>query len=258
MRRWRRMVWSGALCAAGLALLLAVWLIVQLLSSAPRRIGLEPIEPFDGTGLRTAPPDGRVPEISRIPLEYVLQRGETLSDVLGDLGFGPAEAYELATRLADHLDVRRLQAGKPYLAYYSTHDARLAALEWPVEDEGRVVVEREAGRWHVSLVPYERRVAVRSIAGRLDGVRDALWHLTLPALTLGYGAVGIVTRMMRSSLLEAMGKDYADAARARGLPERLVVRRHARRTAFIPTITVIVLSIGIMFEAPVTYGWKAG
>ena len=97
------------------------------------------------------------------------------------------------------------------------------------------------------------------IAGRLDGVMDALWHLVLPALTLGYAAVGIVTRMMRSSLLEEMGKDYVDAARARGLPERLVVRRHARRNAFIPTITVIGLSIGIMFEGTVVvetiFGW---
>jgi peptide/nickel transport system permease protein len=97
------------------------------------------------------------------------------------------------------------------------------------------------------------------LAGRIDGVRDALWHLVLPALTLGYAAVGIVTRMMRSSLLEEMGKDYVDAARARGLPERLVVRRHARRNAFIPTITVIGLSVGIMFEGTVVvetiFGW---
>ena len=97
------------------------------------------------------------------------------------------------------------------------------------------------------------------LAGNLNALKDALWHLVLPALTLGYAAVGIVTRMMRSSLLEEMGKDYVDAARARGLPERLVVRRHARRNAFIPTITVIGLSIGIMFEGTVVvetiFGW---
>lgn len=97
------------------------------------------------------------------------------------------------------------------------------------------------------------------LAGSWAGFKDAVWHLVLPALTLGYGAVGIVTRMMRSSLLEEMGKDYVDAARARGLPERLVVRRHARRNAFIPTITVIGLSIGIMFEGTVVvetiFGW---
>lgn len=97
------------------------------------------------------------------------------------------------------------------------------------------------------------------LAGSWAGLKDAVWHLVLPALTLGYGAVGIVTRMMRSSLLEEMGKDYVDAARARGLPERLVIRRHARRNAFIPTITVIGLSIGIMFEGTVVvetiFGW---
>jgi peptide/nickel transport system permease protein len=97
------------------------------------------------------------------------------------------------------------------------------------------------------------------LAGSWAGFKDAVWHLVLPALTLGYGSVGIVTRMMRSSLLEEMGKDYVDAARARGLPERLVIRRHARRNAFIPTITVIGLSIGIMFEGTVVvetiFGW---
>ena len=97
------------------------------------------------------------------------------------------------------------------------------------------------------------------VAGNANALKDALWHLVLPALTLGYAAVGIVTRMMRSSLLEEMGKDYVDAARARGLPENLVVRRHARRNAFIPTITIIGLSIGIMFEGTVVvetiFGW---
>ncbi|HYJ25717.1 MAG TPA: ABC transporter permease [Acidimicrobiia bacterium] len=97
------------------------------------------------------------------------------------------------------------------------------------------------------------------VAGNVNALKDALWHLVLPALTLGYAAVGIVTRMMRSSLLEEMGKDYVDAARARGLPENLVVRRHARRNAFIPTITIIGLSIGIMFEGTVVvetiFGW---
>ena len=97
------------------------------------------------------------------------------------------------------------------------------------------------------------------LAGNAQALRDALWHLVLPALTLGYAAVGIVTRMMRSSLLEEMGKDYVDAARARGLPENLVVRRHARRNAFVPTITVVGLAIGIMFEGTVVvetiFGW---
>ncbi|MDF2729955.1 MAG: peptide/nickel permease, partial [Acidimicrobiia bacterium] len=97
------------------------------------------------------------------------------------------------------------------------------------------------------------------VAGNVNALKDALWHLVLPALTLGYAAVGIVTRMMRSSLLEEMGKDYVDAARARGRPANLVVRRHARRNAFHPPITIIGLSLGIMGDGTVvgdpSVGW---
>jgi len=117
----------------------------------------------------------------------------------------------------------------------------------------------DADIWNSIAHPTNFYTIDAILAGNLNALRDALWHLVLPALTLGYAAVGIVTRMMRSSLLEEMGKDYVDAARARGLPESLVVRRHARRNAFIPTITVIGLSIGIMFEGTVVvetiFGW---
>jgi peptide/nickel transport system permease protein len=113
--------------------------------------------------------------------------------------------------------------------------------------------------WNSIPHPTNFYVIDSILAANFEAFKDALWHLVLPALTLGYAAVGIVTRMMRSSLLEEMGKDYVDAARARGLPEKLVVRRHARRNAFIPTITVIGISIGIMFEGTVVvetiFGW---
>jgi peptide/nickel transport system permease protein len=113
--------------------------------------------------------------------------------------------------------------------------------------------------WNSIPHPTNFYVIDSILAANFEALKDALWHLVLPALTLGYAAVGIVTRMMRSSLLEEMGKDYVDAARARGLPENLVVRRHARRNAFIPTITVIGISIGIMFEGTVVvetiFGW---
>ncbi len=88
---------------------------------------------------------------------------------------------------------------------------------------------------------------------------DAIWHLVLPAITLGYGATAIITRMMRSSLVEELKEDYVDAARAKGLPERLVLRRHARRNALIPTVTVIGLSFGFLLQgtvvAEIIYRW---
>lgn len=89
------------------------------------------------------------------------------------------------------------------------------------------------------------------IAGNLTAFKDAVWHLILPALTLGYGATAIIARMMRSSLVEELQEDYVDAARAKGLPERLVLRRHARRNALIPTVTVIGLSFGFLLQGTV-------
>lgn len=89
------------------------------------------------------------------------------------------------------------------------------------------------------------------LAGNLAAFWDAIWHLVLPAITLGFGTTAIITRMMRSSLVEELGEDYVEAARAKGLPERLVMKRHARRNALIPTITVIGLSFGFLLQGTV-------
>ncbi len=90
------------------------------------------------------------------------------------------------------------------------------------------------------------------LAGSWTAFRDAIWHLLLPALTLGYGATAIIARMMRSSLVEELQQDYVDAARAKGLPERLVLRRHARRNALVPTVTVIGLTFGFLLQGTIT------
>lgn len=82
-------------------------------------------------------------------------------------------------------------------------------------------------------------------------VFDALWHLALPAITLGFSAMAIIVRMMRSSMVEQMSEEYVDAARAKGLPERQVIRRHARRNALVPTSTVIGLSFGFLLQGSV-------
>jgi peptide/nickel transport system permease protein len=80
---------------------------------------------------------------------------------------------------------------------------------------------------------------------------DAIWHLLLPAVTLGYGATAIIARMMRSSLVEELQQDYVDAARAKGLAERLVLKRHARRNALVPTVTVIGLTFGFLLQGTI-------
>jgi len=67
---------------------------------------------------------------------------------------------------------------------------------------------------------------------------DALRHLVLPAVTLCMGSFALMIRVMRSSMLEELGKDYVRAARAKGLKENAVVFKHAGRNAIIPVITL--------------------
>ena len=66
-----------------------------------------------------------------------------------------------------------------------------------------------------------------------------LRHILLPALSLSAVFIGYIARMMRSSMLEVIGKDYIRTARAKGLSERAVIVNHALRNAFIPVITII-------------------
>lgn len=80
--------------------------------------------------------------------------------------------------------------------------------------------------------------------GRWDFFKDAVMHLALPATTLAFASTALIVRMMRSSMLEVLGAEYIRTARSKGLPERVVIRKHARRNALIPTVTVVGLSFG--------------
>jgi peptide/nickel transport system permease protein len=81
------------------------------------------------------------------------------------------------------------------------------------------------------------------INGGGDGVIDNLWHLILPALTLGLIMAAFVSRLTRSTLLEVLGRDYVRTARAKGAREPRVVLRHALRNALLPVATGLSLSI---------------
>ena len=78
------------------------------------------------------------------------------------------------------------------------------------------------------------------ISGRGDGpIYQRLEYLVLPSLTLAIGLMGIVSRMVRSSVIEVLGLDYIRTARAKGLKSRTVLVRHAIRNALIPVITIM-------------------
>jgi peptide/nickel transport system permease protein len=75
--------------------------------------------------------------------------------------------------------------------------------------------------------------------------------LVLPALSLGLVSAGIISRLTRSSLVEVLNEDYIRTARAKGLPARLTLLRHALKNAFIPVITIMGLQFGGMLAGAV-------
>jgi ABC-type dipeptide/oligopeptide/nickel transport system permease component len=76
-------------------------------------------------------------------------------------------------------------------------------------------------------------------------------HLVLPAITMGGALAAILTRMVRTSMLEELGHDYIRTARAKGLSERTVIYRHALRNAMIPIITVLGLQFGALLAGAI-------
>jgi ABC-type dipeptide/oligopeptide/nickel transport system permease component len=76
-------------------------------------------------------------------------------------------------------------------------------------------------------------------------------HLILPAITMGSALAAILTRMVRTSMLEELGQDYIRTARAKGLSERVVVYRHALRNAMIPIVTVLGLQFGALLAGAI-------
>jgi ABC-type dipeptide/oligopeptide/nickel transport system permease component len=78
-----------------------------------------------------------------------------------------------------------------------------------------------------------------------------LAHLVLPAITMGGALAAILTRMVRTSMLEELNQDYIRTARAKGLSERTVVYRHALRNAMLPVLTVVGLQFGALLAGAI-------
>jgi ABC-type dipeptide/oligopeptide/nickel transport system permease component len=76
-------------------------------------------------------------------------------------------------------------------------------------------------------------------------------HLVLPAVTMGSALAAILTRMVRTAMLEELGQDYVRTARAKGLPEHTVLYRHALRNALIPIVTLVGLQFGALLAGAI-------
>jgi peptide/nickel transport system permease protein len=85
----------------------------------------------------------------------------------------------------------------------------------------------------------------------LHRIKDLLWHLTLPLATLIIRQIGMYTLYMRGETLEVLGEDFITTARAKGLPDRTVLFRHAVRTSLLPMVTVTALRFGFMVNGAI-------
>lgn len=81
--------------------------------------------------------------------------------------------------------------------------------------------------------------------------RDGLDHLILPAVTLGAALAAILTRMVRSSVIEELNEDYVRTARAKGLGERSVIYKHVLKNGLIPVVTVLGLQFGVLLAGAI-------
>lgn len=223
------------------------------------------------------------------PVEVMLGESATAADrgqLRADLGLDQPLARQFATYLS------RLAHGDFGYSIHGRNDistllveripatARLALLALLIAVSLGlplgIMAALKAGRWpdgFATLVSLTLSAMPHFWLGPLLMLVFALWlgwlpvsgmespaSIMLPALTLGFGLAAILTRMTRASLLEVLHEDFVRTARAKGLPERTVILRHAMRAALLPVVTVVGLQLGSLLAGAVitetVFGWE--
>lgn len=82
------------------------------------------------------------------------------------------------------------------------------------------------------------------IEGNISALASSLWHIILPVMALSFAVIGTVSRIMRSSLLEVINKDYMRTAFAIGYPRNILINKYAMRNALLPVLTVVAIQVG--------------
>ncbi len=188
-----------------------------------------------------------------VPVQYVTWMGNVMQ---GDLGRSAANKQPVAEALIHRLPV------SIFLAIYAMVIMILIALPlgiisavkrgsmWDLLASGISVFGLAVpGFWLAILMVMLFAVKLEWLpsSGYVSPFEDplaSLRYLLLPAIALGASTAGVLTRQLRSSLLEVLRDDYIRTARAKGLRGRAVLFRHALRNALIPSVTVLGLSMG--------------
>jgi ABC-type dipeptide/oligopeptide/nickel transport system permease component len=102
------------------------------------------------------------------------------------------------------------------------------------------------------LIVFALKLDLFPIMGGGEGLLDRLAHLVLPAFTLGLVMAAFACRLTRASLLEVLRRDFIRTARAKGVPNRIVIYKHALRNALIPVVTGFGLYILSMLSGSIS------
>ena len=180
-----------------------------------------------------------------LPLRYLRWLGAAAR---GDLGRSYRTKEPVLDELAAHFPATLMIAGAALLIalFVSLPLGVYAAVrrnEWPdhVARAGALLAASLPSYWlaYLLILFFALGAGWLPVAGR-----EGAGAMVLPAVTLGLGAAARLVRLTRSSLLEVLGEDFIRTARAKGLREGIVIRRHALRGALIPVITMTGITFG--------------
>lgn len=155
------------------------------------------------------------------------------------------------------------------------HGARvfsIAGVSIPVFWSGLVVILilygylgwfPSSGRLDITIPPPTKITGMYLLDSLLTGnwpaFKNSFWHILLPAVTLSYAQLAVITRQVRASMLEVLGQEYIRTALANGISGPFLLFRYALRNALIPTVTVVGLSFGSLLGGAVVtetiFGW---
>jgi ABC-type dipeptide/oligopeptide/nickel transport system permease component len=199
-----------------------------------------------GTSIRTKRPVAR-DLMDRLPATLELTLAAMAIGVSAGLALGVLSA-RFKDRAADHLARGFALIGSSVPIFWSG----LILLHLASVQLGWI---SGAGRLDARLSPPSNVTGFylvdALVAGDLTLLGDALEHLALPAIVLGWAVVGIISRLVRASMLDVMGQDFILMARAKGASEMRVLTHHALRNALLPALTVIGFSFAYLITGAV-------
>lgn len=199
-----------------------------------------------------------------LPEQYLIWLGDVLR---GDLGQSFRQQMAVSTLIAVRLPTTLLLVGGAFVL------TLLISLPLGVIAAARQNTWVDSSLSLISLIGLSSPVFFTGIVAILafsfwlgwlpafgtgTGGLDTVRHLVLPWVVLALSMIALTSRMTRSGMIEALSSDYIEAARARGLPERTILVKHAFRNALIPVITIAGLQLGYLVVGSVLVEFTFG